>query len=316
LRSGHAQTLGGVYFPGRLPAYRAGRHFVELDDGDQIVLHDDCPEAWRPGDRTALLLHGLGGSHQSAYMCRIAHKLADAGVRAFRMDLRGCGAGIALARMPYHSGRSEDATAALEFVARHCPGSPTTLVGFSLGGNIVLKLLGECGATPPGGLDTAMAVNPPIDLLASSAWMARPTSRLYDRYFARLLVRQLAEWKAVAPDAASVEFSRRPRRLVELDDAFTAPVCGFGTAENYYRTCSSARFVSGIRLPTLIIAAQDDPLIPGHSFATIRFPASVELRMAPGGGHLGFIGRRGIDVDRRWMDWRVVDWVVQGGVRG
>ena len=100
-------------------------------------------EAWQPADRSALLIHGLGGCHDSGYMQRIAHKLNARGVRVFRMDLRGCGAGMGLARLPYHSGRSEDARAALAAIARICRNSPTTLVGFSLGANMSLKLLGE-----------------------------------------------------------------------------------------------------------------------------------------------------------------------------
>ena len=108
-RGGHAQTLAGAYLPGRRYRYRAEQREVTLPDGDRIVLHDDCPAGWQSGQRAALLIHGLAGSHQSGYMQRIAHKLQARGVRAFRMDLRGCGAGAGLARLPYHSGRSEDA---------------------------------------------------------------------------------------------------------------------------------------------------------------------------------------------------------------
>ncbi|OYV87501.1 MAG: hypothetical protein B7Z73_10010 [Planctomycetia bacterium 21-64-5] len=141
---------------------------ARLHDGDQIVLHDDCPEGWQPGDRVALLIHGLAGCHQSIYMLRIAARLEELGVRAFRMDLRGCGAGVGLARLPYHAGRSEDAAAALETIARLCPASPVALVGFSMGGNIALKLLGELGEERCGHLDRAVAVCPPFDLLAGA----------------------------------------------------------------------------------------------------------------------------------------------------
>ncbi len=121
MASGHAQTLAGVYLPaGRYP-YRARQHRVALADGDQLVLHDDRPDAWQAGDRAALLIHGLAGCHTSGYMQRIAHKLSARGVRVFRMDLRGCGAGQGLARWPYHSGRTEDAVAALEAIARLRP---------------------------------------------------------------------------------------------------------------------------------------------------------------------------------------------------
>jgi predicted alpha/beta-fold hydrolase len=309
LRSGHLQTLAGVFLPGRLPEYRARQHRVTLDDGDQIVLHDDCPAEWKPGGPVALLMHGLGGCHRSVYMRRIAHKLSARGVRAFRMDLRGCGAGIELARLPYHSGRSADAAAALGFLTALCRESPVTLVGFSLGGNIALKLAAESAMSGPSNLRRVMAVSPPVDLSACSRWIGRWQSRGYDRYFAELLRIQLAERRSRAPHAVSIDFARRPKRLVEIDDWFTAPVCGFGTAERYYRECSSAPLLSEIRLPTLILAAADDPLVPLHALESARLSSSTALRVTPHGGHLGFIGARSHDPDRRWMDWRVVDWV-------
>jgi hypothetical protein len=313
LRGGHAQTLAGVYLPGHRPRYRAERHQVMLSDGDQLVLHDDCPSGWQRGDRSALLIHGLAGCHESGYMHRIADKLGVRGVRAFRMDLRGCGAGLGLARMPYHSGRSEDAAAALEAIAALLPQSPTTLVGFSLGANITLKLLGELGSRPCGNLDSAVAVCPPIDLAACSRRISQASNRLYDRHFVRLLLEQLALRRRVVGDAVGVEFVRRPRSLWEFDNTFTAVVCGFGTAENYYRVASAAQFIERIRIPTLILASRDDPLVPCEALERLRPPDGVRVHLTDRGGHLGFVGRGGVDPDRRWMDWRVVDWVLARG---
>ncbi len=312
LRSGHLQTLAAVYFPGRLSEYRAAQHRVPLDDGDQLVLHDDRPEDWRSGDAAALLVHGLGGSHESVYLRRIADKLREArGPRVSHGPAR-LGAGIELARLPYHSGRSADAAAALRFIENLCPGSPVTLVGFSLGGNIVLKLAGESAGNPPRNLCRVMAVSPPADLSACSAWIGRWQNRGYDRYFAELLRKQLLERQARAPDAVHFDFARRPKQLREIDDWFTGPVCGFGNAENYYRLSSSAPLLPEIRVPTLILAAADDPLVPRHIFDSLRLSPSTILRIARHGGHLGFIGSRGADPDRRWLDWRVVDWALQG----
>jgi predicted alpha/beta-fold hydrolase len=309
VRGGHAQTVVGAYLPDRHPPYRARRHHVRLDDGDQLVLHDDIPDTWQATDRSALLIHGLGGSHTSGYMQRIARKLNARGVRVFRMDLRGAGAGMGLARLPYHSGRSEDAQAALTAIASHLPHSPTTLVGFSLGANLSLKLLGELGQSTCGNLDSAMAVNPPMDLAACSRQIALRSNRFYDRYFVNVLVRQLAERTAVRPDAPAARFTRSPRSLWEFDDTFTSVVCGFGSADNYYRQASAAPHLEQIRLPTLILTAADDPMIPSRLFVDARVSPAVQVHIAEGGGHLGYIGRRGVDADTRWMDWRVVDWV-------
>jgi predicted alpha/beta-fold hydrolase len=310
LRGGHAQTLAGAYLPYAQRRYAARQHLVRLDDDDQLVLHDDCPADWQPGDRATLMLHGLAGCHESGYMQRISHKLCARGVRTFRMDLRGCGAGVHLARLPYHSGRSGDAAAALVELARLLPGSPVTLLGFSLGANITLKLLGELGHTPCGNLDSAMAVCPPIDLAACSRRISQPDSRRYDRFFLRLLLRQLSVRRHARPDAEGPALVRRPRTLWEFDNAFTAVVCGFGTADNYYREASSSQFVPHIRLPTLVLAAHDDPMIPSRAWESVDVPTSVQVHLSDHGGHLGFVGRARVDADRRWMDWRVVDWVL------
>lgn len=311
LRGGHAQTLAGAYLPGRRFAYNARQHRVALDDGDQLVLHDDRPNNWREGDATVLLMHGLGGSYQSGYMRRIASKLCHRGVRVFRMDLRGAGAGMWLAKLPYHSGRSDDAAAALQFVAQLCPDSPTLLIGFSLGGNIALKLLGEVGAGECGNLIAGMAVCPPVELGTCCERLQQRDNRLYDRRFVFELIRQHRERLRRVPGTPAMPFSVKPKTLLELDDRFTGPINGFGNAANYYRECSSAQFVPEIRRPTFILSATNDPIIPAEIFDRLRLPSSVSLHIAPGGGHLGFISRGTSDPDRRWMDWRVVDWVLR-----
>jgi hypothetical protein len=308
--TGHLQTLAGVLLPNQQPRETATLHRVPVEDGDQIVLHDDCPPQWQSGERTALMIHGLAGCHDSPYMRRIAQKLNHRGVRTFRMDLRGCGAGVGLARLPYHSGRSADAAMALRKIAELCPEAPTTLIGFSLGGNITLKLLGETPQELPASLDRAVAVCPPVDLMYCVQSLARGVNRFYDRHFARLLRKQIDENRLKVPGAPGLERGRPPRGVFEFDEAFTAPVCGFGTAANYYRLCSSAQFVPEIRVPTLILAAADDPLVPGPMFDSLRLPPAVELRLTRSGGHLGFIGRNDGDPDRRWMDWRVVEWTI------
>jgi uncharacterized protein len=328
LRGGHSQTLAGVFFRGEPYREKASLHEVSLDDGDRVVLHDNCPAEWCAGNRVALLIHGLAGCHASPYMQRIAKKLNARGVRTFRMDLRGCGAGLALARHSYHSGRSADAAAALRKIAQLCPGSPAVLVSFSLGGNITLKLLGEAPEAVPANLERALAVCPPVDLLECVGALCRGVNRFYDRYFARLLLEQVAARQAVIPDMVlpsgwpnSIQKSstptgarhaarnfRLPRGIYEFDRQFTAPIAGFGTAENYYRLCSSAQFLPAIRIPTLILAAADDPLVPRLAFDRLTLSSAVTLQMSHAGGHLGFLGRSNGDPDRRWMDWRVVDW--------
>lgn len=313
-RGGHAQTLAGLFLPSPGRRYQAVQHRVLLPDGDAVVLHDDRPAAWSDGDHAALLVHGLSGCHLSPYMVRIGGKLNDRGIRTFRMDHRGCGAGFGMALHAYHAGRSDDIDAAVRHVAALCPQSTVSLIGFSLSGNIVLKYLGETSDAVPPQVVRGMAVNPSIDLEACVRGLARPENRIYDRYFARSLHRQIMRLKKRRPDVVFPAGYTCPRTLLEFDDRFTAPAAGFRDARDYYARCSSAQFLSAIRCPTLILAARDDPLIPAASFERLSLPATVSLHIADHGGHLGFVARSGIDSDRRWLDWRVVDWVTAAEV--
>lgn len=310
IRGGHLQTIGSVLLPSRRLRYTATQRIVSLPDGDQLVLHDDCPANWSAGGRVALLIHGLCGSHRSSYMQRTSARLTARGVRAVRLDLRGCGAGFELARWPYHSGRSEDAAAAIEAIAALCPDSPLTVIGYSLGGNIALKLVGELGDRVCGGLDSCIAVCPPIDLACCARNITRRSNHAYNRFFVRTLTRTVAARGRLRPDVPGLPPGRRPRTLPEFDDLYTAPVSGFGTAENYYRRASSLPLLAAVRRPTRIIAADDDPMIPCEMFRDLPASDYVWLHITRGGGHLGFVGLSGCDADRRWLDWRVVDWTL------
>ncbi len=204
-----------------------------LADQDVVVLHDDCPPEWSAGERAALLMPGLAGCHRSGYLARTAGKLNSRGVRTFRMDQRGWGAGAGLARHPFHAGRSEDVLAALRFIAELCPGSPLAAAGFSLSGNVVLKLLGEGSDRLPAELDRAAALTPPVDLAACADWMERPANRLYNRYLTGCLLKHLRESGRPLP-ARNGDSKSLPKTLREFDDRYTAPAAGFDSAEDYY----------------------------------------------------------------------------------
>jgi predicted alpha/beta-fold hydrolase len=303
LRGGHIQTLAGYFLPGTQEPYTAHRHVLTLPDGDRIVLHEDCPASWRSGGPTALLLHGICGDHRASYVARAAGKLNRRGVRTFRIDQRCCGASWGLAKRPYHGGSSEDTAEALRWIGRRCPASPTWVVGYSAGGNIALKLAGEDPNAVPENLRGVVAVNPPIDLAAAMASLRRSLNRLYDmafRPFLRHMVFPLRE--------AQLRF----RTLHEFNERILARVWGFGSAARYYARCSAIQFLSAIRLPALVIASADDPLVPISSFEHAEFSPSTQAILTEHGGHLGFIGKSELaHPDGRWMDWRVVDWVTR-----
>lgn len=316
-RNGHVQTLAGMY----VYSPWAGRHNPEsclstsgevvLDDGDRLAYHDDLPAGWKPGDRVALLLHGLSGSHASPYMSRIARLLNQKNVRTVRLDWRGCGAGVALARYTYHSGRSNDLLATIADIGIRCPGSPITVIGFSLGGNVTLKLLGEPRGTAEGlaQVDRAIAVCPPIDLSTTVKSLRKGLRKLYDRYFCKACIRDVRHRQRLRPDAVVPDgwYAHPPRTLYEFDETFTAPVSGFASAADYYAKSSSNQFLTTIKIPTLVIAAQDDPIVPFGQFEAADYSSTTKLLAPRHGGHMGFCTARGLG----WLDHHIVAWTVR-----
>ncbi len=309
IRGGHAQTILGHYLPGVRLRAKSTAHHVGLADGDQIVLHESRPTCASVG-KVVILVHGLGGCHQSGYMLRCAEKLTDRGARVFRMDLRGCGAGLRLAKYPVHAGRSDDIAAVLAYVMETCPSTPVYLVGFSMGANMALKLAGELGVQAPANLAGIMAVSPPIDLIACSRNIDQGWNRFYERSFVRNLVRAAAIRRRHVPAELAPPLTPIPRRLPEFDTLFTARLGGFASAEDYYTRSSSGRVLRDITIPTFILAAADDPIVPVGPFESASYSSSTKLVITGSGGHLGFVGIAGVDSDRRWLDWRVVDWVL------
>ena len=311
---GHLQTLAGAFLPGMLEPEKGKIHQVDLADGEAVVIHDDQPSEWIAGGPTAVLVHGLAGCHRSGYLVRIAAKLNARGVRTLRMNLRGSGTGAALAMKPYHGGCSDDVVAVVRFVERLSPSSPITLLGFSLGGNIILKLLGEAPDRVSSAVVRAAAVNPPIDLEQSVVALQRWSLRPYDRYFVRLLLRRLSDRQLLHPNVPTATFSQPPRRLFDFDNHYTAPASGYRDAHDYYEQCSSQQFLAQIRVPTLILTSRDDPLIAVSMFerqvAAKNLSPQIQLHITAGGGHLGYLSLDSIDPDERWLDWRMVDWVL------
>jgi predicted alpha/beta-fold hydrolase len=258
------------------------------------------------------LIHGLSGSHASPYVTRAGEKLNARGARTFRMDLRGCGAGATLAQRPMHAGRSEDAAAAVKQIASLCPTSPVFVIAFSMGANIALKMAGEMSDRAPAVLQAVLAVAPPIDLAATCRNISLGVNVLYDRSFVRALLRMMETRRQALPEAHHIELPRRPNRIWEFDDLVTAPLAGFTGAEDYYARSSSAPLLPAIRVPTLIVAAADDPLVPVRQFEEATYSPAVTLHITEHGGHVGYLGADGSDPDRRWLDWRLIeqiDWL-------
>ncbi|HKF43206.1 MAG TPA: alpha/beta fold hydrolase [Thermoanaerobaculia bacterium] len=290
------------------------REVLETPDGDELVLdHLEGP----PGSPRLLFLHGLEGSSHSVYAQGLLAEAARRGWRGTAVNFRSC------ARDPkrlsrtlpnrrprlYHSGETSDFGFAVETMWRREPSARHVAAGASLGGNVLLKWLGE----NPGQrmIASAAAISTPYDLAAGSKHLERRMGRLYVRGLLATLRKKAVEAARRFPEAAAridVERARRARTFQEFDDAATAPLHGFASAEEYYAKSSSIGYLGAIRTPTLCLSAQDDPFLPAEVLARAKAAASPSVRFVTTvrGGHVGFVssGRQ-----RYWAEKVVLNWL-------
>jgi uncharacterized protein len=308
IENGHLQTIVGRYFFGPKFRFPSTYHEVLLKDMDRIAVLESIPEGWRTGGPTAILVHGLGGCARAPYVVRVSGRLQAMGIRVVRMNLRGAGLGFGLAKGTYHAGRTEDLRCVVDWSTRRAPGSPVALVGFSLGGNLVLKLASEASSEPLAGLDCVIAANPPINLAASCRRIQAPENRIYDKTFVRQLCLQVARLHRAFPELGPVVLPKE-LTVLDFDDRYTAPRNGFDSAADYYSKCSSMNLILRIAIPGLVIHAENDPFIPVEEFRGVSFPEQLALELIPGGGHLGYLSRKPWNGDHRWLDSRIATWL-------
>jgi hypothetical protein len=299
LRNRHVQTIVPNTFrwPRRLPLQR---ETVELPDGD-FVHADWTPRREGP---IVVLLHGLEGNINSPYASGMLHALHSAGWRAVLLHFRGC-SGVSN-RLPraYHSGDTEHLEVFFDLVRAREPGVPLAAVGFSLGGNALLKWLGETGDTAR--LKAAAAISVPFDL----GECARAIDTGFSKVYQFRLMRRLKNSVRRKVAAGVANFSPPPfdhmSTFTEFDDAFTAPLHGYKDAKDYYTRCSSRQFLPGIRTPTLIVHAGDDPFMsPSVVPQASEVSASTRFELATHGGHTGFLSGAGLGGWRVWTEERV-----------
>jgi predicted alpha/beta-fold hydrolase len=305
----HIQTILGLYARNDRRNFPAIERVVTLPDGDRLLLADSTPPDWPATGSVAVLVHGQSGSAESGPVHWLAGQLFDRAWRAVRINLRGNWPGLALARGGYHGGSSADVRAVVDDILRDAPNARIALVGFSLGANIVLKLAGEAGldgSLPQ--LERVAAVAPPVDLAECTSLMGQPQNRLYERYFVRELYRRVRARRRIFPDLPPLEMPYLPSARL-WDELYTAPRNGFANAFDYYERCSSAPLVPEIKVPTMILAARDDPFVPAGPIERLEVPEHIQVWMVNSGGHLGFIGPDG-EGGVRWAERRVLDWLV------
>lgn len=311
LRNAHLQTITGNFLPrtDRLPA--AAAELVEIPGTrlSEIPARVLCQCHWQPaevrsGRPTAILLHGLEGSSDSQYIVGNANKLWRAGANVIRMNMRNCGGTEQLSPTLYHSGLSGDVEAVMNFFLAQESLQSIALIGYSMGGNLVLKLAGELGREAPAQLRSVAGVSPAIDLGPSAAALHRPQNRLYERRFLRALLKRFRRKVCLFPKVYDPNRAEGIHSLRDFDDRITALYSGFTSAEDYYYRAAAARVVSRIAVPTLIIHAEDDPFVtitPG-TIAEIRANPNITLVQSQHGGHCAFLDSRTAEHDGYWAE--------------
>lgn len=283
--------------------------FFEIESGTQI--RGECHWQENPQSHpTLILLHGLEGSSESGYMLGTAEKALISGFNVVRLNQRNCGGTEKLTPTLYHSGLSGDIrSVVLELIERD--GIPEIFAtGFSMGGNLVLKMAGEFGDVAPPQLRGFVAIAPALDLAACADALAQRQNFLYNRHFVKSLKKHMRYKASLFPEIFPLDLAafRRIKTVRDFDDAVTARFCGFQDADEYYERSSAAKLIAAIRLPTLILTAQDDPFVPFRPFqnSAIQANPNITLLAPPHGGHCAFISEEA-GTGRFWAEARIVE---------
>ena len=272
-----------------------------MPDGDLVHLyhHDVADEAPR-----LLLLHGLEGSVRSHYVQGMARGALDRGWSFTLLVFRGCGPEFNSAPRMYHSGETSDLRFVLETLTNRFPTQPLFLAGVSLGGNVLLKYLGEAPDQVPKQVVAAAAMSVPFDLEAGSRHLQRGFARVYDRHFLKSLRRKALRKLAQHPALFDRDRALGARTIEDFDDAVTGPVHGFSGSTDYYTRSSSIHFIERIAVPTLLVSAEDDPFLPVEVLRRVAVVAGrnprVKAEFMAHGGHVGFV--------TGWVPFRAVHW--------
>ncbi|MCG6937061.1 MAG: hydrolase [Gammaproteobacteria bacterium] len=302
LRSPHLQTLWPVFF-NKSHQLDLITEQVELDDGDFIDL------CWskKQTDKTVLVLHGLEGSINSHYANSIVYQLEQAGYKPVFMYFRGCSGRINRLPRAYHSGETGDLAYIVDYINNKTGKYPYAVVGFSLGGNVLLKWLGETGDCNP--LQKAVAVSVPFNLFDAARRLEQGFSKNYRNYLLKSLRKRYIEKFSRMASPLNVDVNRL-NSFWEYDDKVTAPLHGFTGAQDYYATCSSRQFLKNIKIPTRIIHALDDPFmfhatVPGDAELS-RF---IDFLLTAHGGHVGFISGKNPFRAHSWSESQILEFL-------
>ena len=298
VKNPHLLTILANFWPRNLDMrpYPEQNKLFRTESDVQVLVQSQRPAGEARGE--LVLVHGLEGSGEAGYMRSMAKAALDAGFAVNRFNIRTCGGTERLANTLYHAGLTSDLRFLLNQLQR-----PVHLVGYSLGGNMILKLAGELGEEASPLIASICAISTPIDLAACARTIAKPSNRIYERRFLKRMRKRVVE-----TGRFTAEQVNKARTIWEFDDVLTGPSFGFRGAEHYYETQSARQFLERIRVPALLVQAKDDIFIPFEIFdhPAVKANPLVRLHVTEHGGHLGFLSR---STPRFWLDGVVLEWI-------
>lgn len=290
----------------------AQTRYFDTAPGTRVLAHCHWqPRPWlRP---TVLALHGLESSSDAHYVRGLSDKAFKAGFNAVRLNQRNCGHTEHLSDGLYHSGLTGDPLAIIRELVEVDGLRSIAVAGYSLGGNLALKLAGDVGAAPPPQLHAVCAVSPTLDLARCVDALEERQNFIYQRHFVRNLKRRMRRKARLFPARFSLNGLRRIRTVRAFDAAYTAPYHGFLSASDYYHRASAMRVIDRIGIPTLIISAQDDPFVPPAPFhdPTLTGNPHITVRLPQHGGHCGFVEQANALYDGYWAEAQILSFIQQ-----
>jgi uncharacterized protein len=309
LLGGHAQTLVGNFLPRRNELPPAEERMFHVEHNVQVMCHCHW-QAGREQATTLIIVHGLEGSSESGYVIGTGSKAWRAGMNVVRMNMRNCGGTERLGPSLYNSSMSADVGAVARALIEQDGLQKLALAGFSMGGNLVLKLLGEWGASAPSQVKAAVGISPAMDLAASADALHHRANRIYEMKFLWSLRRRIQRKAALYPKRFETRYLRGIRSLRDFDDQITARYCGFLDAQDYYTRAASTQVLEHIAVPTLVLHANDDPFIrvlPGTREKLLGNP-NITYVETERGGHCAFLAQAN-GYDGRWAERQAIAFI-------
>jgi hypothetical protein len=308
LRSGHLQTMAAAFLLRKFALPAAQERLFRVDDETQLKGMCHWQPRKRPDVPVIVIVHGLEGSCDSNYAIGIADKAYQRGFHAVRMNQRNCGGTELLTPTLYNSGMSGDYRAVLMELIEKDGFEQVFFAGYSMGGNLVAKMAGEFGGSPPKQLRGVAVVCPALNLSSCADALEKPENYLYQRHFVKGLLQRYQRKAELFPKRYSKNGFGRVRTVREFDDKITAPAFGYKDAEEYYEAAGAKRVIGRVKVPILMMTAQDDPFVPYDAFLRARVVENPLVRfVAPKhGGHCGFISKWE-GAERFWAEERIAE---------